>query len=143
MSSRKLILYADDDPDDLELVRGSLERYSDQLEVATVSDGLEAISYLEKIAQQGKSPCLVILDINMPKLNGRETLKQIRKRDLLSNIPVILFTTSSLQNDIDFAREYDAGFISKPHNALQMDIITEQFIDHCTEDIKNQIRALR
>jgi CheY-like chemotaxis protein len=137
---KNLVLYADDDPDDLQLVREAFSKYASNVEVLTVSDGLEALSYLKGLSQDDPSPCLVILDINMPRLNGRETLKQLRKLDRYGDVPVILFTTSSLPVDKDFAITHKAGFISKPLNARQMDVITDQFIEHCADEIKKQIR---
>lgn len=137
---KNLVLYADDDPDDLQLVKEAFSKYESHVEVMTVSDGLEALSYLKGLSQDAPSPCLVILDVNMPRLNGRETLKQLRKMDRYDEVPVILFTTSSLPVDKDFAHKHNAGFISKPLNARQMDLITDQFIEHCTEEIRKQIK---
>ncbi|HEY0679006.1 MAG TPA: response regulator [Chitinophagaceae bacterium] len=137
---KNLVLYADDDPDDLQLVKEAFTQYATNVEVATVNDGLEVISYLKSLSDYDPSPCLVILDINMPRLNGRETLKQLRKMEKYEDVPVILFTTSSLPHDIEFAQKHNAGFISKPLNARQMDVITDQFIDHCAEEIKKQIK---
>jgi CheY-like chemotaxis protein len=137
---KNLVLYADDDPDDLQLVKEAFSKYASHVEVMTVNDGLEALSFLKSLSQEEPSPCLVILDVNMPRLNGRETLKQLRKMDRYEEVPVILFTTSSLPVDKEFAHKHNAGFISKPLNARQMDLITDQFIEHCTEEIRKQIR---
>jgi CheY-like chemotaxis protein len=137
---KNLVLYADDDPDDLQLVREAFSKYASNVEVMTVNDGLEALSFLKGLAQHDPSPCLVILDVNMPRLNGRETLKQLRKMDRYDEVPVILFTTSSLPVDKEFADKHKAGFMSKPLNARQMDLITDQFIEHCTEEIRKQIK---
>jgi CheY-like chemotaxis protein len=139
---KNLVLYADDDPDDLQLVREAFSKYASNVEVLTVNDGLEALSYLKSLPENDPTPCLVILDVNMPRLNGRETLKLLRKIDRFEDIPVILFTTSSLPVDKEFANKHNAGFISKPLNARQMDLITDQFIEHCTEEIKKQIRRM-
>ena len=137
---KNLVLYADDDPDDLQLVKEAFSKYASHVEVMTVNDGLEVLSFLKGLSHEDPSPCLVILDVNMPRLNGRETLKQLRKMDRYEEVPVILFTTSSLPVDQEFAHKHNAGFISKPLNARQMDLITDQFIEHCTEEIRKQIR---
>lgn len=137
---KNLVLYADDDADDLLLVKEAFSKYASHVEVLTVNDGLEALSYLKGLSHSEPTPCLVILDINMPRLNGRETLKQLRKLNRYEDVPVILFTTSSLPVDKEFALRHNAGFISKPLNARQMDMITDQFIEHCADEIKKQIR---
>jgi CheY-like chemotaxis protein len=85
-------------------------------------------------------PCLIILDINMPLLNGRDVLRKVRELPHLSSIPVVLFSTSSSPEDKEFARKYDAGFVTKPLDVSQMEMITELFVEHCSDEIKRNIR---
>jgi len=138
--SKNIVLYADDDTDDLELVQDSFSLYSNNVEVVTAKDGSQALSYLHRLSDQDPSPCLIILDINMPVINGKEVLKKIREMQRFESIPVVLFTTSSLPQDEKFAREYNAGFVTKPLDVMQMEMITEVFIDHCADEIKKNIR---
>ena len=140
VDNKHIVLYADDDADDLLLVQEAFSQHSDNVEVVTVSDGIEALNYLESLTPLDPSPCLVILDVNMPRLNGKETLKEIRKSEKFSNVPVVIFTTSSLPLDKDFAQKYNAGFLTKPLDIRQMDIIASQFIDHCHDEIKKNLR---
>lgn len=137
---KHIVLYADDDPDDIQLVSESFEKYAQNVEIVTVNDGVGALSYLEQLPPFSPSPCLVILDINMPLLTGKEVLIRLRDNEKFRDVPVILFTTSSLPTDHAFARKYNAGFITKPLNASQMDRITNEFIEHCADDIKKNIR---
>jgi CheY-like chemotaxis protein len=137
---KHIVLYADDDPDDIQLVSESFEKYSQNVEIVTVNDGIEVLSYLDKISPFSPSPCLVILDINMPLLTGKDVLVRIRDNEKFRDVPVILFTTSSLPTDLAFAKKYKAGFITKPLNASQMSKITNEFIEHCADDIKKNIR---
>jgi hypothetical protein len=58
----------------------------------------------------------------------------------LASVPVVLFTTSSSNLDKEFAKKYDAGFITKPLDISQMQMITELFVEHCSDEIKNNIR---
>ena len=95
------------------------------------NNGVEAVSYLNNLSPSDPAPCLIILDINMPKMNGIEALKQIRKNNRFAKIPAILFTTSSQPLDKKFAAEYKAGFITKPIDAAQMKYIAETFIKYC------------
>ncbi len=142
LTKRNIVLYADDDSDDLELVSEAFSKYRSFVELVTVTDGLQALEYLKNINADDRNPCLIILDINMPRLNGRETLTQIRKIDRFHNIPAILFSTSSQPFDKQFAISHNAGFITKPLDYKQMDIIAEQFIDHCEANVISQIRNL-
>jgi CheY-like chemotaxis protein len=75
----------------------------------------------------------------MPKMNGRDTLVRIREMDRFRDIPIVLFTTSSAENDKHFAHKHNAGFITKPLNNRQMKLITDQFIQHCTDDVKRSL----
>ncbi len=136
---KNIVLYADDDPDDLMLVIEAFRNYSDRVEIITVNDGVEALSWLKNLSDFDPRPCLVILDVNMPRLNGKETLVQIRSIERFTDLPVVLFTTSSLPPDHAFARRYKAGFITKPIDARQMERITDEFIEHCTDEIKKNI----
>jgi CheY-like chemotaxis protein len=137
---KHVVLYADDDPDDLMLVREAFTRYSDNVEVVTATDGEQAVSYLASLDHFEPAPCLIILDINMPRLDGKEALKKIRTLQRFNDIPVVLFTTSSYTVDREFARQHQAGFITKPLDVRQIESIADQFVQHCTDEIKKSIR---
>jgi CheY-like chemotaxis protein len=136
---KSIVLYADDDQEDLELVQDAFSRYSKNVQLIQCCDGLEALSYLKNISDSEPIPCLIILDINMPKMNGKEVLKQIRELERFKKAPIVMFTTSAMQSEKSVAEQYNAGFITKPIDQRQMEVIIKNFIDHCTEDIKKQI----
>jgi CheY-like chemotaxis protein len=140
MSARHLVLYADDDIDDIQLVRDAFMNYTNKVELVCVSDGLEAISFLKSIPHSDPSPCLIILDINMPRMDGKEALVKIRQMERFEDSPAILFTTSSQSIDKAFAAKYNAGFLTKPIDYNQVDSVASTFIDQCTEEIKKNIR---
>jgi len=140
VSQKNIVLYADDDPDDLELVQDAFARYAKNVEVITARDGSQALSWLNRLSEEDPRPCLIILDINMPVLNGKEVLKRLRNMEQFGSVPVVLFTTSSMPLDDNFARKYSAGFVTKPLDVNQMQVITELFIDHCSDEIKKNIR---
>lgn len=114
------ILLADDDPDDRMLTRDAFEesRLRNQLEM--VEDGEELMDYLHcrgKYSGEGAKPRpgLILLDLNMPRKDGREALKEIKSCPELRRIPVIVLTTSKAEEDI--LRTYDLGvnsFVVKP-----------------------------
>lgn len=136
----QLVLYADDDRDDIALVEEAFSETTENIELITFNDGEAALAYLQNLSPLQADPCLIILDVNMPRLNGRETLIRIRQMERFKKIPVVLFTTSSLNQDKLFAERYNAGFITKPLNTYQMNLITNQFLEHCAEDVQNLVR---
>ena len=138
-SVKHSILYADDDPDDLMFIKDAFERYAENIELVTVRDGVEVIQYLSSLSPMEPAPCLIILDINMPRMNGKEALQELRNMDRFKHIPVVLFTTSSLPDDKEFALKYDAGFMTKPLNFRQITAIAEAFVEHCTAEVKGKI----
>ncbi len=140
---KNIVFYVDDDIDDVQLIDEAFSKYSANIELKTASDGIEAISSLRQMLDSGIQPCLIILDINMPRLDGRETLVRIKQIQGLKNVPVILFSTSSQPADEIFANKYNAGFITKPTDYTQMEEIINTFINHCISDIKEIIRKRR
>lgn len=114
------ILLADDDEDDCMLAREALVESRLSSELHVVKDGEELMDYLYHrgkyaIPSSSPRPGLILLDLNMPKKDGREALKEIKSDPELRQIPVIVLTTSKAQEDI--YRTYDLGansFIIKP-----------------------------
>jgi DNA-binding response OmpR family regulator len=139
-TTKNIVVYADDDQDDLELVRDAFALYAQDVDVVSFPDGSSALNYLESLTGIDGSPCLVILDINMPGLNGKDVLVKLRQKEKFEQLPVVLFTTSSQSQDKQFADRYNAGFMTKPLDIRQMEIITEKFIDHCADEVKAKIR---
>jgi CheY-like chemotaxis protein len=135
-----LVLYADDDIDDIRFVEEAFSETTNNVELVTTYNGLDLLKYLHDLDQFDPNPCLIILDVNMPKLNGKETLLKIREIDRFQSIPIVLFTTSSMDHDKNFARKNNAGFVTKPLDGRQMKQITDQFIEHCTDEVKKYIR---
>lgn len=115
-----VILMADDDADDRMLTKDALEESRVLNELRFVEDGEELMEYLTrkgKYANPDDSPRpgLILLDLNMPKKDGREALKEIKSDPNLRRIPVVIMTTSKAEEDI--FRSYDFGassFITKP-----------------------------
>ncbi len=142
LAPKHIVVYADDDPDDIELVEDAFKRYANNVEVIPFRGASQALSYLKNQTDLDPLPCLVILDINMPVMDGKEALMRLRQMERYEAIPVVLFTTSSLPSDEAFAKRYDAGFITKPLGYNQMEIITRQLIDRCSEDTQKKIRRI-
>ncbi|MCP5063527.1 MAG: response regulator [Ignavibacteriae bacterium] len=114
------VLYAEDDLDDQFLLKEAWEENNILNPLQIVNDGTEVIDYLKNKGEYVDSekyplPGLILLDLNMPKMNGAETLEKIKNDKDLKNIPVIVLTTSKAEEDI--ISSYDLGvnsFITKP-----------------------------
>jgi CheY-like chemotaxis protein len=115
------ILICDDDEDDRMLTQQALEQARVSNKINFVEDGEQLLDYLyqrgEYAGENGTAPRpgLILLDLNMPKLDGREALKVIKGDKTLSNIPIVVLSTSRLDQDI--IQSYQLGvnsFISKP-----------------------------
>ena len=112
------ILLAEDDPDDRLLLQEALQEGRLANELTCVEDGEELLDYLHqrgKWAGGAPRPGLILLDLNMPKLDGREALRAIKADPSLRQIPVVVLTTSKAEEDV--LRSYDLGansFITKP-----------------------------
>ncbi|WP_299823129.1 response regulator [uncultured Pontibacter sp.] len=122
MSDKKtiVILIADDDAEDRMLVSDALEESRLKNSIQFVENGEELMDYLHHRGKYADphtypTPGLILLDLNMPKKDGREALKEIKADDRLRLIPVVVLTTSKAEEDI--LRTYDLGvssFITKP-----------------------------
>jgi CheY-like chemotaxis protein len=114
------ILLADDDPDDCMMVKEALVESRVLNELATVADGEDLMDYLHRRGRfehlKGKPyPGVILLDLNMPRKDGREALAEIKGDPQLRKIPVVVLTTSKAEEDI--YRTYDLGvnsYITKP-----------------------------
>jgi DNA-binding response OmpR family regulator len=118
------IIYAEDDLDDIHVFNIAFAKYRD-IEILHFFNGWELLSYINALPQGHAIPCLILLDINMPGMDGKETLVRLKKNKNVSFIPTVLLTTSSTQADKDFALKWDADFITKP--LVYTDL--EKFVD--------------
>ena len=118
--TRITILLAEDDPGDQELTRRALQNDLDRIDLRIVEDGEEALDYLRQRdayadPDDAPRPDLILLDLNMPRMNGREVLKVMKGDADLGRIPVVVLTTS--EQEADILRSYDLGcnsYIQKP-----------------------------
>jgi len=111
------ILLVEDDAGDVELTREGLAAGKMFVHLHTVDDGIKALRFLrrEEPYADAVRPDIILLDLNLPRMDGRETLKEIKGDERLRSIPVVVLTTS--EADIDIIKCYDLGascYISKP-----------------------------
>ena len=134
MISRHTILYAEDDSDDLYMVKKAFEQH-DHIRIVHALNGLEALELLQQMMKDNIKPCLIILDINMPKLDGRETLVRLKKNDQTREIPVVLFTTCSSNGDRLFGEQWGSEVFTKPLHYKDLEQIAAMFMDRCNFEI--------
>lgn len=134
--ARRLILYAEDDADDRFVFEESFSHLKEQVSIILFNDGLELIKYLTR--DHHVNPSLIVLDMNMPRLDGKDTLRILRDLPLYSNTPVVILTTSSLPVDAYFAKLFNAAFITKPMDEKQMDSIVKELLNYCEEKALSQ-----
>ena len=130
-TTKHTILYADDDPDDLFMVTQAFKSYDNDIKIVHAPDGHEALRRLEELVRQKKHPCLIILDINMPGMNGKEALVRIKQSEETKGIPTVIFTTSSSSLDRTFAEKWGAGFITKPLVYAELEELAKTFVNLC------------
>jgi CheY-like chemotaxis protein len=129
--NKHIILYAEDDLDDLFIVQQAFESFNETITIVHANNGFMALEYLQELALKDMLPCLIILDMNMPGMDGRETLIRIRQSEAYNNIPVVVFTTSSHKADKDFAQKWGAEFITKPLVYNELEELAKAFVSKC------------
>lgn len=111
------ILLVEDNPGDVRLTQEAFKQSCFSTRLQAVKDGVEALQFLRKEGEFAHEPTpdLILLDLNLPRKNGIEVLKEVKKDDSLKQIPVIILTTSSAEEDIQKAYAHHANcYLSKP-----------------------------
>ena len=135
-TKQQTILWADDDEEDLELFREVLLHINHSFTIVEVTNGREVLDYLNS-RTSNDYPCLIILDMNMPILSGRDTLKALKSQTKYKDIPVIVFTTSSSELDKSFCKHFNTEMITKPPAYDQLKKIIARFLKTCNREDKN------
>ena len=113
------------------MMRDILAKNKKEFEIADVRNGKEAINYLQQTKEE-HFPCLIILDINMPVLDGKETLTFIKRHEHFSKIPVVVFTTSASELDKLFCRKFGTEMITKPPTFDNLEAAVIKLLDFCS-----------
>ena len=126
------ILLVEDDPDDVMLMTEALKTAPSALTIINKKNGLEALNYLnERKSKNELLPCLIIIDINMPVLNGKQLLAILKNDEDFKFIPLIVFTTSSTEGDKEFCNRFNVPMVTKPNGMDAFNGTVQKFLDHC------------
>ena len=135
----KNILLADDDGDDYEIFRESLDATECKPSLFRTEDGIGVFDFL---SGSNPRPDVIFLDLNMPIMNGWQCLAKLKNEPAFSDIPVIIYTTSSHYRDYEIASSLDAhGVITKPSNPRILTQVLKRIV--CTlgtEDLRQAIK---
>jgi CheY-like chemotaxis protein len=130
VEKEKLILYVDDDEDDREFLAAAVAKASPHVQVKTTENGLQALEYLNA-SRTTHLPCLIVLDLNMPFLDGRETCRRIKADDVLKDVPLLIFSSSEKPEDKKAFNQQGIEFFTKPSHVEQIQKIAMHMVDIC------------
>jgi CheY-like chemotaxis protein len=141
MIQKPFILIADDDQEDRYLLHTAFEEIGRSNDIFLVENGLQVFTYLDSSLEQTNMPSLIVLDLNMPILNGMETLLRLKAHKIYKDIPVIMFTTSVHEVEKEKCLAIGAAdFIKKPAR-FQQTISTAKFLHESA--IENRQSAMK
>ena len=125
-----LLLYAEDDADDFESLEDAVRQLTDQYKLVQARNGTEVISLLQN-ELSATHPRLIILDLNMPLMDGKEVLSWLKNEEAYKNIPVMVFTTSSREEDMKLCQMHKCTFFRKPTLYRDLLHIAQTMLDIC------------
>ncbi len=132
--TKNTILWAEDDADDLQMIREILQKNQQHFDIVEVRNGKEALTFLENSLVSVGLPCLIILDINMPVMDGKETLAIIKKTESYKSIPVVVFTTSESELDKKFCKKLNTEMFTKPPSYSNLESTLVKLLKFCNPD---------
>jgi len=127
------LLLVEDNPGDVKLTRLALQRAGSPDSMDVVGDGVDAMRYLRREVpyDQAQRPDLVLLDLNLPKMDGREVLEAVKTDPALMRIPVVMLTSSEALHDIDCSYELHANsFVTKPAELNRFMAVIQAVIEY-------------
>jgi len=129
MIMNKQILIVEDDLDDREILEESIYKVDPSVQLTFTENGADALQYLFKLKDnQLPLPQLIILDLNMPYIDGLQTYNRLHSDEVLHNIPIAVFTSSQNPNDKELFERMGVLFLSKPYSFTNMSDIVRRML---------------
>jgi CheY-like chemotaxis protein len=128
---RHTIVYAENDFDDYYLLKSAFEEVREDIELVHVDDGWELLEFLQNIVLPSLYPGLIILDINMNGIGGKETLKILKATTRYAHIPVVMFTSDFNEADRKLFTNYGIEIIKKPSSFEALIKMAKVFGEQC------------
>lgn len=125
------IVYAENDIDDYILLKSAFENVRSDIDLVLVNDGWKLLEYLQKIMLPSLYPCLIILDINMNGIGGKETLQILKATKRYQHILVIMFTSSNSEKERTFYKEFGIEMVTKPSSFSELTQLATIFGKKC------------
>lgn len=127
------VMIADDDQDDIEILTAALKETNSSLEVVVANNGKTVLEHLKKMQGSGSIPCVLVMDMNMPQMDGRETVVAIKSDTGLKDLPILLFSTAKNRTDELFAEKWSVHFFQKPDSVQGLANVANVIIAMCRE----------
>lgn len=134
-STRPCALIVDDDHEDHQIIKEAFTMFTTVTRtIHYVDNGQRALDFLTGCKNANEMPCLIVLDINMPLLNGLETLKILKEHEIYKTIPVVIFSSSYNPTDLEIARQHGAAdYFTKPNSFSQYKEIVDKLSHYCMD----------
>jgi CheY-like chemotaxis protein len=127
----KLIIIGEDDIDDREILEEIFLSIDEDLQFLFINNGQKMVEFLEDLVEE-KIPCLIILDYNMPGLNGSEVLKRLHQIEKIKNVPKIIWSTSNASAYKKICLELGANdYLVKPSNIKELEKMLKHMLSFC------------
>jgi len=137
MLIERTVLLIDDDKDDLEMLEEALKAIDGEHKIIEAYNGVEGLEKLNELAASQTLPCLVVLDINMPRMDGRQTFVTIKSDNRFSNIPIVIFSTSTSLLDKTFFERHHTAYLVKPVKLVELTRTASRMISICSHRSSN------
>ena len=131
MQFTRTVLCIDDDEDDRQMVCEAVGEIDASIEVIHASRGEEALEYLRKAKEEQKLPCLIMMDIRMPGMGGRDLILELEKDHVLAKIPRAVFSTFISPIDKEFFSAHGAETVRKPTDFETLLKVVEDILRKC------------
>lgn len=133
------VLLVEDSPGDVRLTLEAFRDANSDIELHVANDGVEAMAFLRQENGHAQAPCpdLILLDLNLPRMDGRQVLAEIKANDRLKSIPTVILTTSEAEADIVESYELQANaYLTKPVDLSSFESLVQSINDFWLTNVK-------